>query len=68
MYRLVCCGINGRITTFINYIEVLFLKTGLFDYVFCIGDFFGNDKSCEIEWQKYKKSRKIGKKIHYFFF
>lgn len=64
---MVCCGIKGYIISFINYIEALYLKKELFDYVFCIGDFFGHDKSCEIEWEKYKKSRKSGKKKQYFY-
>lgn len=55
---LICCGIKGHISSFIDYIEALFTKKGMFDYVFCIGDFFGDDESCEKEWEEFKKSGK----------
>jgi len=63
VYRLVCCGIKGHITPFIDYIEALYAKKGMFDYVFCIGDFFGDDESCEKEWEEFKKSGKNSKKL-----
>lgn len=55
---LVCCGIKGHITSFIDHIEALFAKKGTFDYVFCVGDFFGDDEFCEKEWEEFKKSGK----------
>ncbi|XP_015376000.1 PREDICTED: CWF19-like protein 1 isoform X2 [Diuraphis noxia] len=55
---LVCCGIKGHITSFIDHIESLFAKKGMFDYVFCVGDFFGDDVSSEKEWEEFKKSGK----------
>lgn len=61
VYRLVCCGINGRIKSFVDNLEGLFVKKGLFDYVFCIGDFFGDDEVSEIEWEQFLKSGKTGK-------
>jgi len=61
VYRLVCSGIKGHIISFIDYIEALFAKKGIFDYVFCVGDFFGDDESCVKEWEEFKKSGKIGK-------
>jgi len=39
----------------------LFAKKGIFDYVFCIGDFFGDDESSEKEWEEFKKSGKYSK-------
>lgn len=39
----------------------MYKKKGLFDYVFCIGDFFGDDDSSEQEWEEFKKSGIIGK-------
>lgn len=61
VYRLVCCGIKGHITSFVDHLEALFAKKGMFDYVFCIGDFFGDDESSEKEWEEFKKSGKYGK-------
>lgn len=57
-YSLVCCGVKGQINSFIDHIEGLFVKKGLFDYVFCIGDFFGDDEFSEKEWEQFKKSEK----------
>lgn len=64
-YRLVCSGIKGHIISFIDYLEALYVKKGLFDYVFCIGDFFGDD-NCEAEWNQFKKSGKISKENQFF--
>lgn len=61
MYRLVCSSVKGHINSFVDHIEGLMTKKGIFDYVFCIGDFFGDDESCKIEWEHYKKSGKISK-------
>lgn len=62
LYSLVCCGIKGHIKSFIDHLEALFAKKGTFDYVFCVGDFFGDDELCEKEWEEFKKSGKISKK------
>lgn len=66
-YRLVCSGIKGHIISFVNYLEALYVKKGLFDYVFCIGDFFGDDSNCEAEWNQFKKSGKISKENRFLF-
>jgi hypothetical protein len=58
---LVCGGINGHIKTFVEYIEKLYIKKGMFDYVFCVGDFFGDDESSEREWEEFKLSGKNSK-------
>lgn len=60
VYRLVCCNIKGHINSFFDYIERMMIKKGLFDYIFCIGDFFGDD---EEEWEHFKKSGKICKSM-----
>lgn len=39
----------------------MYSKKGLFDYVFCVGDFFGDDESSEREWEEFKESGIIGK-------
>lgn len=64
--RIVCCGVKGRIMSFIDHLEKLFVEEGLFDYVFCIGDFFGDDESSEEEWKRFIKSGKISKKLFFF--
>lgn len=56
VYRLVCSGVNGQIKSFIDHVEGLFAKKGPFDYVFCIGDFFGDGVACENEWEEFKNS------------
>jgi len=45
----------------VDYLESLYVKKGMFDYVFCIGDFFGDDETSEKEWEEFKKSEKKGK-------
>ncbi|XP_050520201.1 CWF19-like protein 1 isoform X2 [Daktulosphaira vitifoliae] len=56
---LVCCGIKGQFNSFIDHIEALFSKKGLFDYVFCVGDFFGDDNvNSDQGWKKFKNSGK----------
>lgn len=59
-YRLVCSGIKGQIIPFVDYLESLYAKKGLFNYVFCIGDFFGDDETCEKNLEEFKKSGKHG--------
>ncbi|XP_050424334.1 CWF19-like protein 1 [Adelges cooleyi] len=57
---LVCCGVKGQFRAFINHIEGLFSKKGSFDYVFCIGDFFGDDDSdSNKEWEQFINTNKI---------
>jgi len=60
--RLICCGINGCIKSFVDHIEGLFVKKGTFDYVFCVGDFFGD---CDKEWLEFKESGNIGKNYQF---
>ncbi|VVC31052.1 HIT-like domain,Cwf19-like protein, C-terminal domain-2,Cwf19-like, C-terminal domain-1 [Cinara cedri] len=53
---LVCSGLKGQITSFVKYLNDLFVKRGSFNYVFCIGDFFGDEESYENEWKQFLKS------------
>jgi len=58
---LVCSGVKSQIISFVDYLESMYAKKGLFDYVFCIGDFFGvDDGTCEKNLEEFKKS---GKKV-----
>lgn len=61
VYRLICCGVKGQIKSFVKYLEGIYVKKGLFDYVFCIGDFFGDDEASEREWKQFLKSNPTSK-------
>ncbi|XP_059486159.1 CWF19-like protein 1 [Neocloeon triangulifer] len=50
---LVCGDVNGKFNKLFSRIESINAKNGPFDYLFCVGNFFG-DRSSSAEWNLYK--------------
>lgn len=54
-YSLVCGDVRGKYEQFIDRVININSKSGPFELVFCIGDFFG---SSEREWTLFKSDKK----------
>ena len=58
--RLVCGDVRGRLKSFFARIENVNKKSGPFDLVLCVGDFFGTNPEVEV-LQEYKRNIKTGR-------
>uniref|UniRef100_A0A671YDY5 CWF19-like protein 1 n=1 Tax=Sparus aurata TaxID=8175 RepID=A0A671YDY5_SPAAU len=55
---LVCGDVEGRLTALFNRVQTIQKKTGQFDLLLCVGEFFGTTPEAEAEWQQYKTGAK----------
>ncbi|XP_066524255.1 CWF19-like protein 1 [Hoplias malabaricus] len=55
---LVCGDVEGRITALFNRVNAIQKKSGQFDLLLCVGDFFGTSPEAEAEWEAYKSGAK----------
>lgn len=44
-FRLACGPVNGKIEQLFNRVIAVNKQAGPFDALFCVGDFFGDDKA-----------------------
>ncbi|XP_034529407.1 CWF19-like protein 1 [Notolabrus celidotus] len=57
--RVLACGdVEGRLTALFNRVQTIQKKTGQFDLLFCVGEFFGTTPEAEAEWLQYKSGAK----------
>ncbi|XP_034019142.1 CWF19-like protein 1 [Thalassophryne amazonica] len=54
--RVLACGdVEGRINTLFKRVQTIQKKTGQFDLLLCVGEFFGTTAEAEAEWQEYQR-------------
>ncbi|XP_074554396.1 CWF19-like protein 1 [Halichoeres trimaculatus] len=57
--RVLACGdVEGRLTALFNRVQTIQKKSGQFDLLLCVGEFFGSTPEAEAEWQQYKSGAK----------
>ncbi|XP_061770354.1 CWF19-like protein 1 [Nerophis ophidion] len=55
---LVCGDVHGRMGAVFSRVQTIQKKTGQFDLLLCVGEFFGSTPEAEEEWQQYKSGAK----------
>uniref|UniRef100_I3JUF7 CWF19-like protein 1 n=1 Tax=Oreochromis niloticus TaxID=8128 RepID=I3JUF7_ORENI len=59
MHKILACGdVEGRLNALFNRVQAIQKKTGQFDLLLCVGEFFGTTPEAEAEWQLYKTGAK----------
>ncbi|KAJ3612398.1 hypothetical protein NHX12_020674 [Muraenolepis orangiensis] len=57
--RVLTCGdVDGRLTALFNRVRTIQKKSGPFDLLLCVGEFFGKTAEAQAEWQEYKSGAK----------
>ncbi|KAM9705525.1 CWF19-like protein 1 [Menidia menidia] len=57
--RVLACGdVEGRLNVLFSRVQAIQKKTGQFDLLLCVGEFFGSTPEAEAEWQQYKSGAK----------
>ncbi|KAM3858848.1 CWF19-like protein 1 [Diretmus argenteus] len=57
--RVLACGdVEGRVNALFNRVRTIQKKSGQFDLLLCVGEFFGTTPEAEAEWQEYKTGAK----------
>ncbi|KAG7231767.1 hypothetical protein INR49_010405 [Caranx melampygus] len=57
--RVLACGdVEGRLNALFNRVQTVQKKTGQFDLLLCVGEFFGTTPEANAEWQQYKTGAK----------
>uniref|UniRef100_A0A3B5A154 CWF19-like protein 1 n=1 Tax=Stegastes partitus TaxID=144197 RepID=A0A3B5A154_9TELE len=57
--RVLACGdVEGRLSALFSRVQAIQKKTGQFDLLLCVGEFFGTTPEAEAEWQQYKTGAK----------
>uniref|UniRef100_A0A3B3TT14 CWF19-like protein 1 n=1 Tax=Poecilia latipinna TaxID=48699 RepID=A0A3B3TT14_9TELE len=56
--NLVCGDVEGRLSSLFSRVQAIQKKTGQFDLLLCVGEFFGVTPEAEAEWQQYKTGAK----------
>lgn len=56
--RLICGDVNGNFKALFSRVESIVKKSGQFDVLLCVGNFFGDDNS---ELDAYKMGTRKGK-------
>ncbi|KAM4614696.1 CWF19-like protein 1 [Polymixia lowei] len=57
--RVLACGdVEGRVNALFNRVRTIQKKSGQFDLLLCVGEFFGTTPEAEAEWQEYKSGAK----------
>uniref|UniRef100_A0A665UFH8 CWF19-like protein 1 n=1 Tax=Echeneis naucrates TaxID=173247 RepID=A0A665UFH8_ECHNA len=52
--QLACGDVEGRLNALFNRVQAIQKKTGQFDLLLCVGEFFGTTAEAEAEWQQYR--------------
>uniref|UniRef100_A0A8C4ZG44 CWF19-like protein 1 n=1 Tax=Gadus morhua TaxID=8049 RepID=A0A8C4ZG44_GADMO len=55
---LTCGDVQGKFNDLFNRVRTIQKKSGQFDLLLCVGDFFGKTEESEAEWQEYKTGAK----------
>ncbi|KAK0154510.1 CWF19-like protein 1 [Merluccius polli] len=55
---LTCGDVEGRLAAVFNRVRTIQKKSGQFDLLLCVGEFFGKTAEAEAEWQEYKTGAK----------
>lgn len=58
-FRLVSGDVNGKFKTLFSRVEKVNSKSGPFDLLLCVGNFFGSTTKKD-EWNLYKSGKKSG--------
>uniref|UniRef100_M4A4B2 CWF19-like protein 1 n=1 Tax=Xiphophorus maculatus TaxID=8083 RepID=M4A4B2_XIPMA len=58
VHSLVCGDVEGRLSSLFSRVQAIQRKTGQFDLLLCVGEFFGVTPEAEAEWQQYKTGAK----------
>ncbi|XP_028304423.1 CWF19-like protein 1 [Gouania willdenowi] len=57
--RVLACGdVEGKLNALFSRVQNIQKKTGQFDLLLCMGEFFGTSTEAESEWQQYKTGAK----------
>ncbi|XP_029020085.1 CWF19-like protein 1 [Betta splendens] len=57
--RVLACGdVEGKLNALFSRVQAIQKKTGQFDLLLCVGEFFGTTTEAEAEWQQYKTGAK----------
>uniref|UniRef100_A0A667YYU3 CWF19-like protein 1 n=1 Tax=Myripristis murdjan TaxID=586833 RepID=A0A667YYU3_9TELE len=57
--RVLACGdVEGRVNALFNRVQTIQKKSGQFDLLLCVGEFFGVTPEAEAEWHQYKSGAK----------
>lgn len=57
--RVLACGdVDGKITALFNRVRAIQKKSGQFELLLCVGDFFGTSAEAQAEWEEYKSGTK----------
>ncbi|XP_017296788.1 CWF19-like protein 1 [Kryptolebias marmoratus] len=57
--RVLACGdVEGRLNSLFSRVQSIQKKSGQFDLLLCVGEFFGATPEAEAEWQQYKTGAK----------
>ncbi|KAL0964889.1 hypothetical protein UPYG_G00273930 [Umbra pygmaea] len=57
--RILACGdVGGRIHSVFNRVRTIQKKSGQFDLLLCVGDFFSSSSEAQAEWEEYKSGAK----------
>ncbi|XP_041636883.1 CWF19-like protein 1 [Cheilinus undulatus] len=57
--RVLACGdVEGRLSALFNRVQTIQKKTGQFDLLLCVGEFFGMTPEAEAEWEQYRSGAK----------
>uniref|UniRef100_A0A672HVK9 CWF19-like protein 1 n=1 Tax=Salarias fasciatus TaxID=181472 RepID=A0A672HVK9_SALFA len=55
---LVCGDVQGQFNALFSRVQTIQKKTGQFDLLLCVGEFFGSTPEAEAEWQQFKTGAK----------
>ncbi|CAB1346338.1 unnamed protein product, partial [Coregonus sp. 'balchen'] len=57
--KILACGdVEGSINAVFNRVRTIQKKSGQFDLLLCVGNFFGLSPEAQAEWQEYKSGAK----------
>lgn len=57
--RLLACGdVDGKLDILFNRVRAIQKKSGQFDLLLCVGNFFSTNPATEVEWKEYKTGAK----------
>ncbi|XP_026182623.1 CWF19-like protein 1 [Mastacembelus armatus] len=57
--RVLACGdVEGKLNVLFTRVQTIQKKTGQFDLLLCVGEFFGTTPEAEAEWQQYRTGAK----------
>ncbi|XP_060885732.1 CWF19-like protein 1 [Labrus mixtus] len=57
--RVLSCGdVEGRLTVLFNRVQNIQKKSGPFDLLLCVGEFFGSTAESDAEWEEFRSGAK----------